>query len=164
MQIEREYPYRPRLGPVLLGMLFFIAAAVMLAMRAATNREGLLINHVIPLSPGQATGFYWVLFVFCLGILALGGTGLYHRLIYRQRLAFTPEGLLVPKARWSGEELFIPYRSITALETVEAPGGQHHLYVVHAAGRQIINSGMLPDKQTFLEIRQYLGNRVTVAP
>jgi hypothetical protein len=159
MHIEREYPYRPRLPGILFGTLFFTAAAVALARTARTNTQGILIEGIIPLSPAQATVFYWVLFAFSVLTVGMGVAGLFHRATCRQRLAFTPEGILAPKSRWAREEVLIAYSSITHLERARLPSNQH-LYVDHPGGRQIINAAMLPNTAAFEEICSLLGQRV----
>ena len=60
MTMEITYPYKPRLT-MLLGSLFFVGCAFILGMKAAINREGLVINGIIQLGVEGATVFLWCL-------------------------------------------------------------------------------------------------------
>src|SRR5439155_1086594 len=100
---------------ILLCFAFFGGGGAFFAYVARTNDRGLLIEHVIPLDLRGATIFYWTL---CFLLLCFAATSLamvFHRARFRQRVALTPEAILVPASRWSHEERAIPYGEILAV-------------------------------------------------
>src|SRR5215468_10632576 len=56
--IEREYAYKPRWTLIVFCGAFFGLVAVSLGAKAHGNDRGLILNHVIKLSPSVATPFY----------------------------------------------------------------------------------------------------------
>jgi hypothetical protein len=57
----------------------------------------------------------------------------YHRIAFRQRLAFGPTSLIVPASRWSHAETEIPYHDMQRLSAARI-SGQRFLYIQHPGG------------------------------
>src|SRR6266581_421134 len=155
MEAEREYPYRPRWVVIILSGLFFAACGVVIGIEASGNDRGLVINGVIELGPDAATKFYWVLCACSVAFVVLSMFLAYHRIAFRQRLAFGPTSLIVPASRWSHAETEIPYRDIERLSAARI-SGQRLLYIQHPGGKYTIGGSMLPSKDAFDEVRQLL--------
>lgn len=156
--IEREYPYRPGWVMIILGAVFFSGCAVILGAAAMENRRGLTVAHIIPLGPDGATAFYWMLTVFSVAFVIMFVFLVYHRLTFRQRLAFGATAIIVPASRWSRREKEIAYRDIQALseDTIQ---GRRYLNVMHTGGKDIIAAAMLPSASAYTEVRQLLSAR-----
>ena len=159
---EREYAYRPKWTLIVFCAAFFGLGTVVLGSKAARNDRGAVINGLIELGPDGATAFYWTLTAGSFGFVAIAGLLAFHRLTFRQRLAFGPTTLTVPAARWSRAEKEIAYRDVLGLSET-AISGQRFLHVTHTGGKYTINAGMLPSKVAFEELRELLAVRVREA-
>lgn len=157
--IESEYEYKPSWLAILLCGGMFGGAAAFFAYQADSNDRGLIINRVIELSENGATNFYWVLCFLSLCFVAAMMAMIFQRLKFRQRIAFTAEGIIVPVSRWSAGEKFIEYKNITALSETEI-SGQNFLNIFHSDGKDVINRIMLPSKEIYREIIGLLEQRI----
>ena len=159
LKIEREYEYKPSWLIILLCGGMFGLAAVFFGVRANSNDRGLIINHVIELSENGATIFYWVFCFLSLGFVTITIALTFHRLKFRQRIAFTPTGIIVPASRWSADEKLIEYKNILALSEANV-SGQTFLNLFHSDGKYIINRSILPSKKVYREIIELLEQRI----
>jgi hypothetical protein len=160
--VEREYEYRPKWTMIVFCAAFFGLGAGVLGFKAASNDRGLIINRVIQLGPDGATVFFWVLTACSVGFVVVSACLAYHRLNFRQRLAFGPSALVVPVSRWSREEKEIAYQDILGLSEATI-SGQRFLYVTHPGGKYTITASMLPSKAAFSEVCELLAARVQQA-
>jgi hypothetical protein len=103
--------------------------------------------------------FYWVLCACSVGFVAIAVFLAYHRLTFRQRIAFGPTALLVPASRWSSAEQQIGYRDVQTL-SIDQVSGQRFLYVTHSGGQYAITASMLPSKAAFEEVCELLAAKV----
>jgi len=157
--IERAYAYKPRWTLIVFCAVFFGLVAVILGAKAHGNDRGVIINRVIELSLSGATTFYWVLCACSVGFVAIAAFLAYHRLTFRQRIAFGPTALLVPASRWCSAEQQIGYQDIQVLSRVQV-SGQQFLYVTHSSGQYAITASMLPSKAVFEEVCELLESKV----
>lgn len=159
LEIECEYEYKPSWLIILLCGGMFGLATVFFGVRANSNDRGLIINRVVELSENEATIFYWVFcfLSFCFVAITIALT--VHRLKFRQRIALTPTGIIVPASRWSADEKHIEYKNISALSESNV-SGQTFLYLFHSDGKYIINRSMLPSKKLYREIVELLEQRI----
>ena len=149
--MEREYDYRPGLAVVLLSGIFFAACALVLGARAYTNDRGLVINGIIELSPGSATVFYCVLTGFSVGFVAAAAVLAGTQLTLHQRIAYTETCLILPRSRWSAEEVTVPFSDILSYSAREIYG-QRMLTIVYKGGKFTVGASMLPSTEAFDEI------------
>ncbi len=158
--IEREYEYKPGWFIILIGGGMFGLAVVFFAREALNNDRGLIINHIIELSENGATIFYWVFcflsFCFVAATLAM----IYHRWRFRQRVALTADGIILPAGRFSAGEKFIEYKNISGLSETSI-NGQDFLNILHANGKDVITRSMLPSKQVYREIIELLQGKMS---
>jgi hypothetical protein len=159
MDIEREFEYKPSWLIIILGGLLFGVGVGVLAIKANYNNRGLIINHIIELTTSEATIFYWTLSFFSLCFVLMTVGLIFHRFKYRQRIAFTEKGIIVPKSRWSGEEKIIEYKDISGISRANI-SGQKFIYLIHSGGKFIINCNMLPSKKAVEEIISLLTERI----
>lgn len=141
----------------------FVFAAIFLAKAALDNNRGLIINGIIELSENGATNFYWILCFlsscFVIAAIAL----IFHRLKFRQRIALTSTGIILPASRWSAQEKFIEYQNISNLLLTKV-NHQKFLEVLHSEGKSIINASMMPSRKAFEEISNALSKKITGKP
>jgi hypothetical protein len=143
---------------IVLGGLFFAAAALILGRRASINRRGVIIEGLITLGPDGASTFYWVLAALGAGFVLMCGVLAFHRLTFEQRLVLGPTMLTVPASRWSRATKTIAYRDIRAL-TLQTVSGQTFLNVQHTGGKYVIVASMLPSTEAFDEVRSILASQ-----
>ena len=160
-----EVPYRARWRLILGGGFFFGMLLLACVLFALTNRGGLIIGHpapIIELSPRGAAIFFWVLAAFFGCFFVFVGSLAVHRLMRSQRIAFTRTALLVPRSRWSADELAVPFGSITKIELHQIRHFRD-LHVCHSGGLVTIRSYLLPSRVAFDEIHQFLRERMANA-
>jgi hypothetical protein len=160
MMIEREYEYRLKAGRVLTRAILYGVAALGMAYMALTNDRGLTM-FVVPLSKNGATIFYG-LFAGLAALFSISdAVNAYRRGSLRQRIAFTKEGLVVPRSAWSAEEELIPYGRIRDLKEFTQP--DRVVMIGHEGGDFTLRLDMLPDERAFAEIVQNLSLIVPAA-
>lgn len=162
--IDHEYEYRLKRERLLPLALLTGAAALFFAYMALTNDRGLIINRIIPLSKNVATVFYAALAIFCGLGSAIGWALIASSASRPHRIAFTKDGLIVPKplfASGSSEEELIPYGAI--LDVKELAGTTESVVIRHREGSFILQLAMLPDERAYAEIVHNLVSLVEAA-
>jgi hypothetical protein len=135
--------------------------AVLFIWIAATNDRGLIL-YCIPFTKDGATIFYWLMaVVFAVAAVVLLVPGL-AGMGAPQRIAFTREGLVVPRSASSTEEELIHYASISNIATGTGDNGRV-ARIRHYAGEFYLHQSGLRDASTFDEILQTLAARVQAA-
>lgn len=150
---ERQYPYRPKWTTILFGGIFFGVAAVVLFVMASGNNRLVTFNRFIELSPQVAAILFGVLGTLSLCFVVLAGILAYTRLKFRQRIVVTDTALLIPRSRWSAEELRVPFHDIVSCEGHNV-GRQRFLKINYGTGTFSLAETLLPKKSDFNEIRQ----------
>lgn len=146
-----QYPYETHSGKMLLGGVFSSIGAVVLFYMAKTNNRGLILNHLVEFSPGQATIFYLVLAGLAglgavLGLLAfIGNQG------GPKQLTLTETRLTVPSIIFGGSQKVVKVSDIQWLSLV-AFKGYRYLYVRHSSGKIRINEECFPSNAAFAEL------------
>jgi hypothetical protein len=149
--MERQYDYKPKWTVIVLCGVFFGACALVLGVKANGNERGLIINGIIELSPDGATTLYWVLTALSIGFVIVAGLLAVIRLTLHQRIVLAEACLTVPRSRWSGEEVTVPFADIVELSASEV-SGQRFLKIVYKGGKFTLTASMLPRKGDFDEI------------
>lgn len=151
-----EHPYKPRLGPVLLGLLFFAACGGFMAHEALHNDRGLIVNGIFLMGVEGATKFYWtiaatsavfVLIALMMLLAGLTGTG---------ALRLTATELSAPRSAFSRASTVVRRGDIQAVEVVTVQK-QTFLHVHHAGGTLTILQSCLPSDAAFREVCSALG-------
>lgn len=155
----QEYEYKPRWSAILLAMLFFGACAACGVVKAHWNNRGLIIEGIIRLSPQGATVFWWIYTALSMGIVLFCVFLGIRRLIQTQRIVLTPNAIIVPKSRWSSDEITILYAKITDVwETKKY--NQKFLHISYQEGKSTIVASCLPTERHYYDIRCFLVKRV----
>jgi hypothetical protein len=93
---DKVYIYRISKTVTFAGFVCLVGAAHFLARKAMSSHGGLVINHILPLSAGQATVLYWALAAGSLCTALLCG------------YAFIVSFLVVPELRLSERSISFP--------------------------------------------------------
>src|SRR5207253_535854 len=105
--------------------------------------------------------FYWVIAALAGLFAASAAVNVAGRAELRQRIAFTPDGLLVPKSKWSSEEALIPYGAVLDVQEFTEPNAA--AVVRHSGGEFTVELDLLPSERAYAEILQALAARVQAA-
>lgn len=151
---DQEYEYKPPWSGILFGVLVFGAFSA-IGVFAARSNQGLVINGIARLSPQGAAVFWWVLTAISFGFVLVAILMACHRVIRSQRIVLTPTAIIVPKSRWSHEEIAIPYARIA--DIAESQAGKHRfLKILYFHGKIEIQASMLPTRMAYETIRETL--------
>ena len=148
-----SFPYKPRLVPMLVAILFFGFCGWFMNQTANTNDRGLILEHLIHFSPEGATLFYraiaWVSFMFVALAVFVG----LPQTFLDRRLVLEPDSILVPRGLWSTQRVRIPLDSIREVQMATYRRKYHFITIYHDGGKCKINASHLPgvdDYQTVL--------------
>jgi hypothetical protein len=130
-----------------------------MAYEATHNKAGLIINGIITLGPNGANVFYWVIaaiggiFVLAAVVLAV------RRLVSYRVLELGADALLLPHGFLAIKISRIPYADIEGVSESQM-SGQKYLWV-RACGRKFtIGASLLPDRDSYAFVRDFLMSRV----
>jgi hypothetical protein len=149
-----QYSYKPSMGKLLLGLPFFGIGAVWFFREYQTNGRGLILNHIIELSPRNASFFYLGLSVFCCLFVVLGLFAILGNLGGPKQLTLTDAQLTVPNSLYSSKLKTVKVSDIQGLRLVSMRG--RYLYVYHPGGTVRITEEYFPSGAAFDELCQAL--------
>jgi hypothetical protein len=158
--VEREYEYQLKAGRVLVRAVLYGFGALWFAYMALTNDRGLNL-YCIPLNQNRATIFYGVFAGLAALFAAYDAANAARRGSLRQRIAFTRDGLSVPRSSDSTEEKQIPYESVLDLKQISEP--DNVTVIRHRGGEFTLRLDMLSDERAYAEIVQNLALLVHAA-
>jgi hypothetical protein len=150
-----EFPYKPKVLPMLGAVAFFGLCTVIGAYAASTNDKGLIINNLIELSVGGATLFWWCLAALSALFVAGGAYGLYLNRAAALTVRLTPTELSAPRRGFSRQVVVIPLREIRSVD-LGAYGKQRWLAVQSTSGDLHLPESMLPSPAAFETLHQAL--------
>lgn len=155
----KTYPYKQKMwiGPACTG--FFGLCAWVFWQKSHQEPRGLIINHIIELSPGNALIFHWLLFFASMAFVVLGLMVSVMSLKKERHITLTSHSLQTPKSGISNTEVEILFRNITAIQLHEVQG-QRFLQISHGTGKTSIAQSMLPTKAAFDEICAFVAAHV----
>ena len=164
MADDLSFTYRYKASRIFLAILFFGACAGFIGHEAMTNDQGLLINHIIELDPGNATVFYWVMAALCGSFVVMGLIGVIASLTAEEEaqvLRLTPTEIRLPQGLFRKELRDIPYTEVKDLH-VQQVQSQRFLTLVLTSGKKVsIAASALPKKENFDTVCQFVAARVT---
>lgn len=138
-----EFPYRPKIGKLLFGILFFGVSAFSLWHAALTNDRGLIINGIIHFDIHGATVFYSIMAALSVLFVVFALTAIISSLTSSGRLRLTDTGVHFPHGIFQ-RTCKIPFSAILHLRLIQARG--HRFLEIQCADRKIsIIRGWLPD-------------------
>lgn len=153
-----QYDYRPKWTTIFACAIFFGAGAVVLARMASRNHRGLILNGIVELSPAGATILYWALAVAFVGFVVIAGLMALTRALLRQRIAIDEHCLMIPRSRWSNEELSVPFGDLLGLSE-SVVRRQRWLTIVFNGGKFTLLASYLAKRQDYDEIHAILSSQ-----
>ncbi|MCW1923830.1 hypothetical protein OKA05_14780 [Luteolibacter arcticus] len=158
MELPRLIPYNPKWGVMLMCGAFFGVASGFMGYKAAHNTAGLTINRIITLGPTGATAFYWVISALGAGFVLAAIVAIARRIARPKVLELGTEALLLPHGILQRQTSRIAYADIVNVSEVQV-SGQTFLYVTVGGLRYTITASLLPDKETYSDIRAFLDSQ-----
>lgn len=117
-----QYEYGAKIKLALMGILFFGIIGAFLVFQGMENEKGLIINHMIELSPNEASGLYFLLsgasFLFAALALAAMAQSLFQGKTF---LIIYPDRFTVPKSLFQKEKN-VYFSSIKAVKAQNVSG------------------------------------------
>jgi len=156
---EIRYPYKPKKITSIFAIAMFALGAFVFFHLANTNDRGVIINHILKLSVEHATIFYWVLFTVCVLFVVVGTISLVISLTKNRDIILTEDSISSPKHSWSSKIITVHYTDITDTK-IRTINKQVLLYIVHRRGKLVIPQSMLPNKNSFNEMTQFLAAKI----
>lgn len=156
--MRKTYPYRFKRSSALAGLLILPVMCWWAIHLALTQNRGVVINHVIHLSPTVASGLAW-LFAICLTLL-MGPLALmvWSALAGRQEVRLFDNRLEAPKGMFSKDKVVIAHEAIKRIHR-QALGEHRGLHIEHRHGRLSLNANMLPKPSDIDDIHRWLLER-----
>lgn len=157
---SKTYRYKQKwwIGPACI--ILFGLCSWMFWHKTHEPPRGLIINHMIELSPSSAQIFHWALFVVSLCLVALGLVVFLNSFKSARQITISATSIRAPKSGISNLEVDIPFDSIKSLQLQEVQR-QRFLHIQHAGGKLSIVQSMLSSKAEFEEICARLSAQVT---
>lgn len=157
-----SYPYKPRIGVMALGGVFFAVGAVVLGNKAATTDRGVVLHGLVELSADGARIFYWTLAGLSAAFVAAALFGIVVGIYSRQLLQLSESILSVPKNLWTRAPIVVPISDISEIR-LRTISRQRMLLVRHRGGALNIMEKMLPDRASFEAVHAAIAGRIPPA-
>jgi len=141
-------------------MLFGLGAAV-LAHEAKHNQGGAIIEGIIRLGPHGATVLLWALAGFSIGFVLIGLMLAVHRMTNSRVLELTEDSILLPHGFLQAQVTRVQYSDIIQVSETKV-SSQTFLNLITANRKFCITASLLPDKESYDEIREFFRSRVGV--
>ncbi len=159
MELPRKYAYNPKWWAILASAAFFGACAAFMGYKAAHNSAGVIINGLVTLGPAGATVFYWIVAATA-GLFVLAAIAItLRRILSPKVLELTTDSLLLPYGFLQKKTSRIAYADIQRVEEIQI-SGQTFLYVTAGGLRFTITASLLPDKDSYTAISNFLRSQV----
>ncbi len=152
-QADKIYPYEIPKGRTAAALIFCGFLGIFSLYQALTNTKGLLINHLIPLNPGQASVLYGIIGLLMISTLLWSVYAMAVSSGGPKEIHLTAMSLDMPM---KGKTLSIPYGRINGM-AMETIGRSKRLMIRHPGGKAAISSILFSNPKDFedcvLEIR-----------
>lgn len=138
------FAYKPKPAPLIGAIIFFGLGGWFMNETAKTNQRGLILEHLIHLSPEQATIFYYGISLpsFAFVLLAIFTIP---QIFIRRELVLEPDATLIPASLFSRRQQRIALESIHDLQVKTYRNKYTFITIYHDAGKTKINGNMLPN-------------------
>lgn len=158
MHTEKTFPYRVKVLPLVGGAALLGSFAFYCLWCAQNNHRGLIINHIITLSPQSATYFFWALFLVCLAMSGVVFLVVFFALTREQNVILGPTALVALKNVITMAYVQVPYGDIQSIK-IMTMNKHRFVAITHRKGKLNIIESMLPSKLAFEEICRLLVER-----
>lgn len=153
------FTYKAKPAPVIGAILFFGLGGWFMNETAKTNQRGLIIEHLIHLSPEQATLFYHGIALLSLGFVLLALFVIPQLFIHRE-LVLEHDAAILPVGFFSKRQQRIPLDSIHDVRITTVRKKYTFVTIYHDAGKTKINGSMLPNAGDIDLVLRWLAERI----
>jgi hypothetical protein len=151
----RKYLYNASYLKMTLCGAVAAFAAFFFAHEAMTNDRGLSIDYIINFDVTGATIFFWVLCGVCAFGTVIAILAMIARLVSPKELEIDDNGITIPCGFMLSKTKRVEFLEITDLtETVVSR--QTLLYLYTAAQKVCLTASLLPDKEAYEDIKEFL--------
>jgi hypothetical protein len=148
----QRIPYRPRLGGLVSGGIFFFVCGVLLAWSATNEHQGMRVMFV-SLSPQGAALFYWSLAAGSFIFVCLSGIILFASVRSSVFLELTSDAIVIPRG-FSGKRFrHIPYNEIVRISELSVAGSRS-LGIQTTKGLYWVPATVLPSNEDYEMLKQ----------
>lgn len=140
--------YKPKFFKLFLLILFLAFTCYILFKDVMHNNRGLIINHLIHLSPRGATVFYFLLAICCTVGLGIAVAMFYVGITTRREILLFDNRISLPKSVYSKKMNSIQYAHIFSLK-IRTINKQRALLIAHRDGTTAIAESMLENTLAF---------------
>jgi hypothetical protein len=158
-QCDQQYDYKMP-WKAIFGLAFLAVFCVLCSIYFALSGRGLFIKG-IHLPPEIAAGVWWSLCVLCVGVFFFAVYSGVFRLVYRRRIVLSATSIIVPKSRWSCDEIAIPYDSIVGVWEIRTCF-HRFLHIAHSTGEVVIAATFLPRISDYTTIFNMIAQRAKI--
>ena len=159
----QKFDYEVKRERFTLAMFVAVAIPIVLASHALTNNKGLKLFHVVTLSKGEATNFWWGFAILC-GLAALILIiSMLSSLRHTELVELHPTYANLPKASIMGGQLNIPYETITKLSRWKILGGQEMMMIKSSVGESSVNSSRFNSMLAYEKFVSALSAKLSLA-
>ncbi len=160
MSTVREFTYKPRVIPMVLGIVFFGVCAVVAGFIARSDEERVRV-FFMELSGEKAAIFYWILCGLSVGFVLVAIFGLMTRPLRNHRITIDNAALAMPRFIWSRNDTVVLLDEILEVEMMKIRR-ERFMVVHHGHGRLNISQSMMADRSEFEELYRLLTQATTV--
>jgi hypothetical protein len=159
MDETQAFPYKPKSGVMALVALFFGVCAYVIYLKAAANDRGLILNHILEFTRGQASGFYYALAGLSAAMALVGCYGFYKGLTSKSRLVITADTITLPGTGLRDKQKTLEFAQITGAE-LQRIQKQVFLLLHHSGGKMTITKQMFSSAAEFDKCVQTVEDRL----
>jgi hypothetical protein len=153
-----QFSYNPKWRTIVLCSVFFGAGAAIFFNEASNNDSGVIIDNLITLDTHGASTFYWTLFGCSVMFVVLAAFLLLRKLLSPRMITVDEQHISLPHGLLQSKTKRIAYAQIKKLWEKRV-SRQTFLYLQTADGKYSIIESLLPNKQSFEEIKDFLISR-----
>lgn len=149
--VEREYFYRGRLGPIKLLGVLMIVMAPMAAYMASQPETGTTSLMSIPLTAGQMAFLGWAIAALLVigGVLTIVSIGRYAKKM--ERICLTGDAITFPEFSQGLATARINYKRISNISVIERKG-RRYLEMTVPTGKIELGAANMESQQAFDEM------------
>jgi hypothetical protein len=150
-----EFPYNASYKKMILCGAIIALMGYWLAQSAMTNDRGLSIDYIINFDTSGATIFYWILCGFCVLGCLVAIFAMVSRRVSPKELVIDDDGITIPYGFMLSKTQRVKFNEITNItETVVSR--QTFLYLYTPAGKVALMESLLPEKNDYEDIKEFL--------
>ncbi|MGJ8641480.1 MAG: hypothetical protein ACSHYA_18970 [Opitutaceae bacterium] len=159
--LPKSYAYKPKVLTMLMCIFFFGLCAIVIALKAKENEQGLVLNGIFTFSERGADIFYWSLVVGSVGFVLIGLIALLKSITGSLNLELTETEIRIPKGFIKKAHVNLQLAELVNISESEV-NGQRFLYLHTKHGNLSVSRSMMANKESYEEFRELISSIVEV--